>query len=276
MPVGVTLTDIGSTSVSVEPRSMLALKAGFVFTVLTIVLPFFLILILVVAGVRALFRAAAPAPVSFSLLALMVSPKPSRATEAPARLPAFSVLPPTLTLSDLVAVLTVKLFSVTDFLPHFSFRPPLWVTEPVPVGSSSSPPVTGKVTSLPLNFDGLTSESVIPAFFIFLAKAPLIVSVVVPPATGLGAAADANGAKAGIARAAAATIATGSILPLALPSRVESDMYSLHCVPPPAAAPRRLTASRLVPGYSRPVTSVTRWRPTGCRLPYPPRHGDYP
>jgi hypothetical protein len=61
-----------------------------------------------------------------------------------------------------------------------------------------------------------------------------------------GVAADASGAMASIATSAAATIATGSILPLTPPSRVDSGMYSSIAFAAPAAALRRLTASRLV------------------------------
>jgi hypothetical protein len=66
--------------------------------------------------------------------------------------------------------------------------------------------------------------------------------VVVPLEIGSDAA-DASGAMASSAISAAATIATGSIFPLALPSRVDSDMY----FPPlqfaaPCGALRRLTA----------------------------------
>jgi hypothetical protein len=42
---------------------------------------------------------------------------------------------------------------------------------------------------------------------------------------------------ASIATSAAATTAAGSIFPLALPSRVESVMYFLHCSLPPPAVP---------------------------------------
>ena len=141
----------------------------------------------------------------------------------PARLANLTVLPPSLAVIDLPVVLIVRLFSVTDFLPHLIFRPPLWVMVPAPVLGRISPPVTANVAFLPLILLGFTAVILIPAFFAFLLSPLLMVSVVVPLAMG-SLAADANGAMASIATSAADTIATGSIFPLALPSRVESDI----------------------------------------------------
>src|SRR5882757_683094 len=236
LPVGRTATVSGSTSETEAPRSMLALNGGFTLTVLTIVLPFFFTLVLVGAGVSFEFSALAPALVSFTFLALTEAPKPRRAVEVPARLATLTVLPPTLALIDLPLVSTVRLFSVTDFFPQVIFRPPLWVMVPAPVVGSISPPVTAKVALVPLILLGLTAVILMPAFFAFLLKAPLMVSVVVPLLIGSDAA-DASGAMASIATSAAETIATGSIFPLALPSRVDSNIYFLHCSLPPPAVP---------------------------------------
>ena len=145
------------------PSSVLALNGGLTLTVLTIVLPFFLTLVLVGAGVSFLFSALAPAEVSLTFFAVMPLPKPRRVAETPARLATLTVLPPILALSDLPVVLTVKLFSVTDFLPQVIFRPPLWVIVPAPVVASISPPVTAKVALLPLILAGLTAVILMPA-----------------------------------------------------------------------------------------------------------------
>src|SRR6185312_12844554 len=100
--------------------------------------------------------------------------------EVPARVAILTVLPPILALIDFLVVSTVRLFSVTDFLPQVSFRPPLWVIVPAPVVGAISPPVTAKVALVPLTLLGLTAVILRPAFFACLLKPLLMVSVVVP------------------------------------------------------------------------------------------------
>ena len=140
-------------------------------------------------------------------------------------------------LSDLALVLTVKLFIVTDFLPDLIFRPPPWVMVPGAGRGFDFAAGDGKVALEPLILAGLTAVILMPAFFRLFTTLDLRVRVVVPLEIGLGVAAVAIGTMTSIAISAAATIATGSILPLALPSRVDSDMYFLHCVCRPLLSP---------------------------------------
>jgi hypothetical protein len=58
---------------------------------LVIVLPFFLTLVLVGAGVSFLFSALAPAEVSLTFFAVMPLPNPRRVAETPARLATLTV-----------------------------------------------------------------------------------------------------------------------------------------------------------------------------------------
>ncbi|MFT3863977.1 MAG: hypothetical protein QM729_06870 [Solirubrobacterales bacterium] len=70
----------------------------------------------------------------------------------------------------------------------------------------------------------MTAVIFTPAFFRLFLTLDLRVMVVEPLAIGFGVAADATGTMTSSATSAAATIETGNIFPLALPSRVDSDM----------------------------------------------------